>query len=397
MTDTSTAKNNILLFFLGPIITILLYIICCVVLDPFGLFHNNGINIGHLRNMRLQAAGALNTTAYNSLIIGSSVFENASATELSNLLKTSAINISISGSTFFERKFILEKALNKKKQNKTIEHIVYSLDSVYTTAQQDATNYPAKRFSYLYNNILTDNIKTYFDFAVILCPLKNQLGSNCLHHDNRYDHPNEWASDPENAARFGGFDHWLKAAGNHQIIDSLKTIAIDAQRITNGQKEKHTQEEINNAIKKSQNYIDENILALARNNPQTQFHLVFPPYARLLYAKWYQLNMIEWYVHQAVIQTLAQQTKDVKNLHVYGYEDMDFLDDIANYKDTVHFSQHYNSVIHKSIAEGAHRLTPDTVKRYLKTAQQKAANYNFQPLIKAMETHGIKTASPRPE
>ena len=100
-----------------------------------------------------------------------------------------------------------------------------------------------------------------------------------------------------------------------------------------------------------------------------------------------------FFLHQEVIRYLVNRTKDSKNIHIYGFEDMDFPNDIANYKDTSHYHQKFNSMFLDAIAAGEHELTPENVENYLKRCEQKAWDYDIpalndevQRLLKAAET-----------
>ena len=68
------------------------------------------------------------------------------------------------------------------------------------------------------------------------------------------------------------------------------------------------------------------------------------------------------------------------NVHIYGFEDLDFLDNIENYKDTGHYHQKFNSFMLDAIAQNQHRLTPDNVDAYLAKAEQRALTFDVVKL-----------------
>ena len=77
--------------------------------------------------MRQQAAGIINNYEFDSIILGTSMLENTSAKEAGEKLGGKFMNISLSGSNFYERSFVLEYALRKKE----IKKIIYSLDEYF--------------------------------------------------------------------------------------------------------------------------------------------------------------------------------------------------------------------------------------------------------------------------
>ncbi len=366
-------KKNILLFFSAPLLLGLAYCLLVYLLDPFGLFHARGLKIGVLNNLRIQAAGAINNKDFDSMILGTSVLENSSAKEASDILGGSFVNLSISGSTFYERRYVLDYAL----RHENLKRVVYSMDAVYTNPIYEIENYPVSRFDFLYNDSRFDNFRAYFDFSIAGCIVKNMMGSDCMSDDYDYDRPNAWMKLPEQMDRFGGLQKWLKADNNHQIIDALAAISRDIARIRKKDFVHYTEDEKQAAIKTAIDYVDKDIIAYVRQHPQTEFDLIFPPYSRIVFAQWYQLHHIDVPVHQALLRHLVKLSANLPNLHIYAYEDLNYLDDIAHYKDTVHYNPEFNSIMLRSLRDGKNRLTKKNVESYLKTAEKKAMDFDL--------------------
>ena len=97
-------KIVIIKFFLFSFIAPILLFVLMWVVDPLKLFHQPYFNKERLySNMREQTTGILKYWNYNSLIVGSSMLENTSSKQASELLGGEFINISLAGSDFFER------------------------------------------------------------------------------------------------------------------------------------------------------------------------------------------------------------------------------------------------------------------------------------------------------
>ena len=91
------------------------------IIDPLKLFHEPYFLKNKLdSNMRIQASGIIKNYEFDSIILGTSMLENTSAKTTSEILGGKFTNISLSGSDFFERSFILNYALEKKQMKKVI-------------------------------------------------------------------------------------------------------------------------------------------------------------------------------------------------------------------------------------------------------------------------------------
>lgn len=343
--------------------------------DPYMLFHKPiKRDVTLHSNMRLQAAGIINSLDHDAYILGTSMFENSSADLASKLLGHRFANISMSGSNYYERKFPLDYALNKGAKR-----VIYSLDSYYTDQPTENKTYPAATFDYLYS----DNpykLKLYLQSNIISCAVQWSDQAKCVGHKKTTDMPNQWISSKRHNARFGGLEKWFDARNDNQIKQAFSEIRSTANKIKNGGFTSAPQENLEPEVNKAVNYIENNVLAFVRANPNTHFDLVFPPYFRAIYAGWHQLQSKEARAHEAVIYYVAKEASKLNNVTVYGYEDQDFLDDIANYKDLRHYTIWVNEMIMKGIADGRNIITPHNVDQYIQTARNKGLEFDLVAL-----------------
>ena len=84
----------------------------------------------------------------------------------------------------------------------------------------------------------------------------------------------------------------------------------------------------------------------------------------------------------------------VPNLRIFGFETEDFLDDIANYKDTSHYHPRFNSRILLWMQSGSHQLTEANLDDYRAEITRRAANYPLQGI--GGEIDRYLKSSPRP-
>lgn len=344
-------------------------------LDPAGFMHDRGLRIGIIKDMRKQAAGVLNIMPdMDSIILGTSMLENTSAREAEDKIGGTFANISISGGSFYERAYILDHTL----RHRDMRRVIYSMDESYLSQRMEHGRYPAHQYAYLYDTNRINNLKAYYAAPIFKCLVrKKRKRLKCMSDDLRFDHPNAWAELPEHNVRFGGLDRWFAAHNNPQIIESLKSIAEAGDSVESGSIPQPDDEELVSAIAMAIDYIDEYLLSYVRSSPDTQFDLVFPPYSRIRFARWHQVEIKDARVHEAVIRYLVGQQEVLGNIALYAYEDQDFIDDLANYKDTGHYHQRYNSMILDSIRDGTHRVDAGNVDQYLNQARVRAEQFDL--------------------
>lgn len=350
---------------LGPVAALLSALF---VYDPLALFHEPWGRPGTVHeNMRLQAAGVIRHGDFDSVILGTSILENTSADEASRILGGRFVNLSVSAGDFFERGLILRHLLERRP----VRQVIYSLDFIYLNQRKGYWYYPLPTYDYLYDANPFNDIRAYLNGHFLGCLGHWSRDADCVGREADLDRPNAWMRDPEQAARFGGFDAWCRARDNSQIRDVYAKMSEAAAAIRAGAVQVSDPAQTTLAI----DYVERNLITLVREFPQTRFHLVFPPYSRAKFAIWHQYRQGDAAAHLAVIRYLAESSSRLPNLQVSGFEDQDFLDDIARYKDMDHFDPEINTLIARSIGQGAHRITPMNVEHYIAEATRRAREY----------------------
>lgn len=351
--------------------------------DPMQIFHKSFITKDlHLHgNMRQQAAGIINNYEFDSIIIGTSMLENTSAFEASEVLGGNFVNISLSGSNYFERKPVLSYALEKKK----IKTVIYSLDSVYIGLTKSNKNHPIDTFDYLYDKNPINDFNVYLNSKFLTCAVTLSKKNKCIGSKKTLEYPNVWFKNKGHSDRFGGLDNWFKSKNNNQIKSAFSSIVNTSNKIKNG--EKISLNGLEDKIKKSKEYVDEYLLDNVKKYSNTKFIFVFPPYSRMLYAQWKQHNLPNYAIHKEIIKYLVKQSNKYSNLEIYGYEDKEFLDDITHYKDLTHYHQWVNSMMLYSFKNKTELLTIENVDNYIKVAEDKAQNYNVFEISDKIEVY----------
>jgi hypothetical protein len=341
-----------------------------IVYDPMQLFHEAwGRPATFHSNMRQQAAGIIRHYPFDSIILGTSMLENQSADAAGRALGGRFVNISISGSLHAERSPVLAFALREKP----LSTVIYSIDEI--EPRDENPDVALGTFDYLYNRIQADDLRAYFNDRFYPCLIRWSASPECVGDAVSLDRPNAWIRFPEHAARFGGLLNWFTARNDPQIKGAFRLIIESAAKA--GRQPDPDEAALAKARQRIIEYSDQYILDHARRNPATTFHFVFPPYSRAKFAILHQSEPLRARLHEATLRHFAEAATRLENVHVYAFEDQDFLDDIANYKDLSHYSPTINNLIVERIRQGKNNLDAQNVERYIDTARTKALRYDL--------------------
>lgn len=88
-----------------------------------------------------------------------------------------------------------------------------------------------------------------------------------------------------------------------------------------------------------------------------------------------------------MIRYIVKQNGTLANLKLFGWEDKVFLDDIANYKDTKHYSHKINSWMLDAISREEGFLTPSNVEEYLNIITEKAITFDLVGFGQKIDTY----------
>lgn len=83
--------------------------------------------------------------------------------------------------------------------------------------------------------------------------------------------------------------------------------------------------------------------------------------------------MVKWFVRESA---------KYENAKIYGFDNLDYADNLDNYTDARHYNVDMNSMHLDAIASQKHILTPQNIDEYFNTLQDKIKNYDIKPFIK---------------
>ena len=289
------------------------------------------------------------------------------------------MNLSLSGSYANERAVILNYILNKKE----IKNIIYSFDVFLIDKIANTSG-----FEKIYN---TDDFFTplgiYIDLRrpkFLLCALTYSTKEKCVGKETDLEKLIMWID--ENTQYFGGFENWRKylQSNNNKLKNyHLKIIA----QILNSNNSFNPPKNVN--IEKNKAILQEYLLSFVQKNPNVNFYFVIPTYSRLTYKlnnddeeSYYNKDFILFSKFKTLLKWFIKETSQYSNVKIYGFDDLDYADNITNYKDPPHYNIDMNSMQLDAIKNNAHILTPQNMDSYFNTMEEKIRNYDLEPFVK---------------
>lgn len=334
--------------------------------DPLQLFHKPIFReTTFFGDMRLAARGIIRYYDFDSVILGTSMLENTSAKEAGEKLGGKWVNLSLINSSYDERAVVLEYLFGYKKPQK----IIYSLESFTIAFIKDTS-----RFDYLYDENPLDDFKVYLNDKFILCALAWRESKDCTGRD--LEELLKWSNHEDLKILFGGFEKWLKY-GKKETIAMLKNIK-DTPFVV---------KKDNFDLEKQRNYIQTYVLDFVAENPQTQFYFIVPTYSRLSYRIGSgDFDNKAFYNRALNLKWFVKELEKYPNAKIYGFDTLDYADDIASYRDFIHYNVDMNSLHLDSIKQGKHILDSNNIDSYLKVMEDKIKNYDLKSFIEKAKT-----------
>ena len=355
------------------------------IFDPWQLFHQPWFRKPvFISNARFQNAGIINSYPFDSVILGNSMAENFSAEEASRLLGGKFVNLSMAGSLLSERHIVLNHLFYKKNVRK----VIISLDHLpYVGVGQYSTDLPPEQYSFLYNSNPLDDFRIYFDVQLFRCW---NLAENCTKEipgPRKKSLHEIYPWFPYYVKAFGGTQAWCYWSKRSAPFKAFlqETISV-AREIEKGQKVTWDKKLSKNCRINARGTFKNYILPLVKEHPETEFLLFFPPYSRFWYSMQEQYYTSYYQSYLSFIEDVIHLSSSLPNARIFGFDDMDFTGDIANYKDQSHYHKDINSKLLELMAEQKGLLTEDNLVDYTERIRDAAHNYDLTAIAQEFET-----------
>ncbi len=329
-----------------------------VVIDPFFHYHTPLSGLQYPMSstyQRYQNDGILRHFSYDAVITGTSMTENFKTSEFDSLFSCNSIKISLSGASYKEVNDQLSRAV---AANPEIKYILRTLDSGYIfndKDQMDANfNYPF----YLYNYSLLDDVNYVFNKDILLKQCSAVLS---------------YTASGKKTPDFDAYSSWSDAYtfGKEVILRNYKRPkqAADQGELTESER---------GDLREN---IQQNFIKLAKENPQIDFYIFFPPYNIYNWDRESRLGRLkkQLQAQEEAVSLLVE----CSNVHLFAFfDDFDLVcNSLDYYMDTGHYNETINSQILQWIEAGEHQLTEENYRDYFARIGEFYLNYDYDALF----------------
>ena len=297
-----------------------------ICIDPFQIYHPATRYMPPLdRTTQVYAnAGVARQYEYDSAVVGTSVTENFRPTQMDALLGGRFIKLCTSAGTAYNHALLLDLAF----RTHDLRRVVYGLDVYSFIAELDETG--SKVPFYLYDDSLLNDVQYWFNRSVLASFLPRCLRAWGQRQDDSVrDSMYCWA---------GQDDYGPIMLYSAEFAPPETVLPADAR------------------VQLAQENLRTHLLPFIEAHPETQFDIFFPPYSA---AEW--SNMASKGTLEAML-TLRGVCYDAlsgyDNVTIYDFSAREeWVTNINNYKDTLHYGQWINDAITEAIAAGENTVT----------------------------------------
>lgn len=326
-----------------------------LIVDPLFHFHAplNGVRYADPTE-RYGNDGILKHFRYDAIITGSSMTENFRATELDELFGVTTVKVPYSGSTLAETANALSSAYSS---GNTIRLVVRSLDLYALASPADALDESFDYPTYLYDDVPWNDYKYLLNKDVFVGNTLPSLFSQRKSGNTLdFDTYSRWA------------DNFLY--GREEVLKRYTRPAVHENR---GPCSEETREMIRVNLEK-------NVVSFAREHPETEFCLFFPPYSIVYWDQAERNGSLETLISMEM--TAAQTLIPYENIHLFSFgDDFALTTDLNNYKDLEHYSSAINSLILRRMRSGEYELTADNYECRYREIGAFYASYDYEALL----------------
>ena len=333
-------------------------------IDPYMHFHKPLTDKYYydLGNQRSQNDGITKNFDYDALITGTSMTENFRTTEVDRIFGCNSIKVSYSGGSFKEINDNLTIAL---REHPDIKYIIRGLDqSKFIEDKNWMRNDLGKYPTYLYDSNPFNDVDYLMNRDVLYTRVWNMV--EYARHGN-----------PGGITSFDDYSNWMSAytfgqqavlkdvfsdEGEDRFQDTEQTATL-----TDAEKER---------IKEN---IEQNVTNLADRYPNTTFYYFLTPYSAAFWGEQKQDGTLE---KQIEIEKYAiSLIVSHHNIHLFGWNRFDLLDDLNNYKDAPHYGEWINSWMLSQMHKESGRLTSENYEAFITELHDHYIDFDYNSLF----------------
>ncbi len=333
--------------------------------DPFYHYHEPWFDMPViLDNAVYQTAGAAKNLEYTSAIVGTSMTENMHTSWFDEELGWNTMKLSYSGARSNDLQAIFAQISQKEGD---LEHVVMDINA-YQLTSASWTSY-VERPEYLYDGYFYNDYEYLYNHDTFVLSARRILDGLQGIGDN-IDTAYTWEDD----ALFGR-EKALNAC--RDVRNQLLATQEGDTEADSGHSEEG-QSDYEYGLTVCQENLD-NILPFIEAHPETEFHIVFPPYSMLYWEQEILKNTLD--ETMAIYAYAIKELLGCDNVKVYYFQnETEIITNLDNYRDNAHHKPEYNKYIFECIKNGKNLLTVDDYEEKLADMYRFAREFPYETL-----------------
>ena len=301
-----------------------------VIIDPFEIYHKAFFHIPPIENTTqiYSNAGIAKSYDYDSVIIGSSMTENFTPSQLDRELGGSFVKLPINAGSPFNHKQMMDMAFGTHD----IKRVFYGVDiELYTYFYKTPK---CEMPEYLYDDDLTNDTAYWFNHSVLLTYIPKCLKTLGQSDPTQRDTMYNWG-DMYKYGKEAAFRGAPVTGGEVPQTDADGPIAFSQQTLLN---------------------VEHNILPYVKDHPDTEFIFFFPPYSLVNWYNFYKLGAMDYHLMQKA--AFVDALLPYENVKIYDFQARtDWILNLDNYIDASHYGPWINDAMVEHVARDEHRVT----------------------------------------
>jgi len=300
------------------------------VVDPFHYYRGpTAINPVFLGSgfQRYLNVGLARHFRYDTVVIGSSITENFLPSYLAKSWRVRAMKLSISGSTAYEQRLILEEALRTGQ----VKHVIWAIDFGFYGGAERVRDDKAPFPYHMYRRLPVPNLEYLLSVSTLEYSLKILKGYGTADLDALDTWYRRFEFSRAAVLRSWGGDCRLFVRKYRDDIP-LPASVLGPMREA----------------------VERNLAALVWAYPDIVFHLFFPPVTTLFYVPADSGNLLN---ALPLREAVAEAVGDLPNVRLSDFQtDARLTDALDHYKDLIHFDLATTETVIDSLRDGSHRI-----------------------------------------
>ena len=337
-------------FLVLSLVTMVVFAGIMYVTDPLIRYgKENGIFTYYEYTEMYSNPGIARNYKYNTVLVGTSMIQNTDVQECNDLFGCDMVRLPYSGGTCYNMKTILDVCF---ESDNNIETVYWELDEFQLFSTHDAPRYPLPE--YLYREDHWGDISYLLNLDIFYhYTLNNVLGT------------------------LRGEQQLVAREGETFTGDFSKASALRS----------YTRPEISDVqvpVTAYQHKVDlnleNNIVPLLEQNPQTEFVFFMVPFSILYWDNEMQQGTFDATMHG--LEYAIERLLEYDNVRIYFYHnEWEIVTNLDNYKDFSHYGKWINSWMTQEIAADNGRLTKDNYTAVLDEMRAYIYGYDFSTIF----------------